>query len=135
MIYETVSGERYTPFSLARKFGAKAVLESASFTGGKDRYSILMLDEAFRVIQDNDGVAFVVNGERRPVYLMDNGDILDVLCKIAAENPPEQNSGLEFPLPAAGIGYLSYEFCARCDTIVLQKQDDTLAIPESAFIV
>jgi anthranilate synthase component 1 len=134
MICETLPGERYTPFSLAKKFGAKAVLESASFSGGKDRYSILMIDEAFRVIQDDDGVAFVVNGERRPVYLMNGGDILDVLQEIAAENgstPP----GVDFPLPAAGIGYLSYEFCARCDTIHLSKQHDALCIPESAFIV
>ncbi len=133
MLVETLPGERYTPFSLAKKFGAKAVLESASFTGGKDRYSILMLDEAFRVIQDDDGVAFVVNGERRPVYLMKDGDILDVLQEIAAENQTETGAG--FPLPAAGIGYLSYEFCARCDTISLAKQDDELKIPESAFII
>jgi len=135
MLVETLPGERYTPFSLAKKFGAKAVLESASFTGGKDRYSILMLDEAFRVIQDDDGVAFVVNGERRPVYLMKNGDILDVLCEIAQENRQDKDSVLEFPLPAAGIGYLSYEFCARCDTIRLTKQDDSLGMPESAFII
>jgi anthranilate synthase component I len=135
MLIEILPGERYTPFSLAKKFGAKAVLESASFTGGKDRYSILMLDEAFRVIQDDDGVAIVVDGERRPVYLMQRGDILDVLQEIAAENPVDPGNGLDFPLPAAGIGYLSYEFCARCDTIHLQKQNDTLGIPESAFIV
>ncbi|MCK9171166.1 MAG: chorismate-binding protein, partial [Treponema sp.] len=135
MLVEILSGERYTPFSLAKKFGAKAVLESASFTGGKDRYSILMLDEAFRVIQDDDGVAFIVNGERRSVYLMKKGDILDVLQEIAAENRPEEGANVDFPLPAAGIGYLSYEFCTHCDTIHLEKQNDTLKIPESAFII
>jgi anthranilate synthase component I len=136
MIVEILSGERFTPFSLAKKLGAKAILESASFSQGKDRYSILMLDEAFRVIQDDDGVAFIVDGVRRPVYLMKGGDILDVLQEIAAENPVEHGTdGFEFPLPAAGIGYLSYEFCARCDTIHLCKQDNELKIPESAFIV
>mgnify|MGYP002624227111 CR=1 FL=1 len=133
MIFETVAGERYTPFSLAKKFGAKAVLESASFSQGKDRYSIIMLDEAFKVIEDDEGVAIIINGNRQPVHMMNGGDILDVLTQIADENPAEE--GMDFPLPAAGIGYLSYEFCAKCDTIHLQKQNDELKIPESAFIV
>ncbi len=132
MLFEVLSSDRFTPFSLAKKFGAKAILESANFSSGKDRYSMIMLDEAFRVIQDDNGIAFIINGERRPVYAM-KGDILDVLAEIAAENPAEE--GFELPLPAAGMGYLSYEFCAKCDTIHLQKQEDQLNIPESAFIV
>ena len=133
MIYEVLPGDRFTPFSLAKKFGAKAILESANFSSGKDRYSMIMLDEAFRVIQDDEGIALVINGEKRPVYGMKGGDILDILNEIAAENPAEP--GIDFPLPAAGMGYLSYEFCARCDTIHLAKQEDQLGIPESAFIV
>ena len=131
-IYLSLSGDRYTPFSLAKKLGAKAVLESASFSQGKDRYSILMLEEAFRVIQDEKGVAFVVEGKRHPFVLNKNADILDALLEIAEENErPPQN----IPLPAAGIGYLSYEFCARCDMIHLAAQTDELHIPESEFIV
>lgn len=133
MIYEVLSADRFTPYALAKKFGAKAILESANFSTGKDRYSMIMLDEAFRVIQDDDGIALIINGQRRPVYAVKNGDILDVLQDIAAENPCED--GIEFPLPAAGMGYLSYEFCAKCDTIHLEKQQDELGIPESAFIV
>ncbi len=133
MIYEILPADRFTPFGLAKKFGAKAILESANFSTGKDRYSMIMLDEAFRVIQDDAGIAIVINGERRPVYAMNQGDILDVLNDIAAQNPAEP--GIDFPLPAAGMGYLSYEFCARCDTIHLAKQEDQLGIPESAFII
>lgn len=135
MTIETLPGERFTPFSLAKKFGAKAVLESASFSEGCARYSIIMLDEAFRVEQEADGVSIVADGERRSIYMIDGGDILDVLERIAAENPPVSRAGFDFPLPAAGVGYLGYEFCARCDTIHLQKQQDSLAIPEAAFIV
>lgn len=135
MIFEVLSADRFTPFSLAKKFQAKAILESANFSSGKDRYSMIMLDEAFRVIQDNEGIAFVINGERHPVYALGDGDILDVLAEIAKENPYEEGNGFEFPLPAAGMGYLSYEFCAKCDTIHLAKQEDQLGIPESAFIV
>lgn len=133
MIYEILPADRFTPYGLAKKFNAKAILESANFSTGKDRYSMIMLDEAFRVIQDDDGIALIINGERRQIYAMNNGDILDVLNDIASENPGEE--GIDFPLPAAGMGYLSYEFCARCDTIHLAKQDDQLGIPESAFII
>lgn len=136
MIIEKVSGERFTPFSLAKKFGAKAALESASFSEGRNRYSMIMIDEAFRVEQDSSGVSLVVNGQRRPIYMMGGGgDILDVLEMIAAENPPNPSTPFDFPLPSAGIGYLSYEFCARCDTIHLSSQRDDLSIPEASFIV
>lgn len=131
-IYLSISGDRYTPFSLAKKLNATAILESASFSHGKDRYSILMLQEAFRLIQDEEGVAILVDGQRKPFVKEGKVDILDALLEIAEENNlPPQN----IPLPAAGIGYLSYEFCAHCDTINLAPQIDELNIPESEFIV
>lgn len=126
----TLSGDRYTPFSLAKKLGAKAVLESASFSQGRTRYSILMLEEAFRIVQDDSGVFFLIDNQRKPFGR--SGDILDALQYVASENSlPEGN----IPLPAAGIGFLGYEFCARCETIQLSPQNDELHIPESAFIV
>lgn len=127
-VYLTLQGERYTPFSLAKKLGAKAILESASFSQGANRYSILMLEEAFHVIEDDQGVALLIGGERKPYAAK---DILDALQEIASEN--EKPS--KIPLPASGIGFLSYEFCARCDTIHLAKQRDDLNIPESEFVV
>jgi len=54
----SISGERYTPFALAKKLGALAILESASFTHGRDRYSIILAREAFRVKQNSDTVLF-----------------------------------------------------------------------------
>lgn len=65
-IYKSLSSERYTPYSLARKIGAKVILESASFAKGRERYSILMAEEAFKILQDEDGVAFLVDGNRIP---------------------------------------------------------------------
>ena len=38
-IYVALPGERYTPFSLGKKLGAKAIFESASFSHGRSRYS------------------------------------------------------------------------------------------------
>lgn len=134
----SIPGDRFTPFSLAKKLGAKAILESASFTHGKDRYSIILLDEAFRIIQDEQGIYFVINGNRKRydqtnmIIGDETPDILDVLLYVAEQNTLPAEG---VPLPGAGIGYLSYEFCTRCDTIRMQVQKDDLAIPESAFIV
>lgn len=134
-LYVSIPGDSYTPFSLAKKLGAKAILESASFSQGKARYSILMLDEAFRVLQDSNGVFVVIDGVRVR-YVSESKlsdlDILDVLAEIAVQNElPSQN----IPLPAAGIGFLGYEFAARCDTIHFSAQNDELEIPESEFMV
>jgi len=134
----SIPGDRFTPFSLAKKLGALAVLESASFAHGKDRYSILLLDEAFRIIQDDLGISFIINGDRKRYDQTDivigdkTPDILDVLLYVAEQNSVPSEG---IPLPGSGIGYLSFEFCARCDTIRMQKQRDDLQIPESAFIV
>lgn len=129
MVAVSIPGERYTPFALAKKLGARAILESASFTHGRDRYSLILATEAFRIKQDEAGVSFLIDGQTIPYS---GGDILDAQMEIAAQNvlPPDG-----IPLPGAGIGFLGYEFCARCDTITLASQTDTLSIPESEFIV
>ena len=149
-IYISLPSERYTPFSLARKVGAKAILESARFNMGKERYSILMMEEAFHILQDDDGIAFIIDGRRVPftqetassaggeIEMIAPGstvphtpDILDALLYVAQENELPVKG---IPVPASGIGYLSYEFCARCDTINLAPQSDELHIPESEFV-
>ncbi len=128
-IATSIPGERYTPFALAKKLGALAILESASFTHGRDRYSLILAREAFRIRQDNDGVHFLIDGHQLPYA---GGDILEAQLEIASQNVLPADG---IPLPGAGIGYLGYEFCQRCDTIRLSPQTDTLSIPESEFIV
>jgi len=137
-IYFSTFCDRYTPYSLARKLGARALFESASFSGGRDRYSILMAEEAFHIVQDDEGVAFIIDGRRVPFVPAEPAertghepDILDALCYVAGQNPdpPEH-----IPLPASGTGFLGYEFAARCDTITFAPQEDELHIPESEFI-
>ncbi|MCQ2586567.1 MAG: chorismate-binding protein [Treponema sp.] len=154
-LYFTLPSDRYTPLSLARKIGAKAILESASFSKGKNRYSILMLEEAFHIVQDDEGVAFIIDGRRLPYQgenttgetiapgsrVLHTPDILDALLYVAQQNDlstVKLDDGCvvpnSIPVPASGLGYLSYEFCARCDTITLAPQVDELHIPESEFI-
>ena len=155
-LYFCINCDRYTPYSLARKIGAKAILESASFSRGKERYSILMTEEAFHIVQDDEGIAFIIDGRRVPFAPQKNKpdetvsagskkphetDILDALLYVAEQNDMTTVSSSDgtrvpnsIPVPASGIGYLSYEFCARCDTITLAPQTDELHIPESEFI-
>ncbi len=137
--------DRYTPYSLAKKLGARAVLESATNDNGRGRYSVILVDQAFRVVQEDDGPAFIIEGKRKKAAFKNNvrtvpyrngvtfeKDILDVLEYVANQNKLEFG---EMPLPAAGIGYLGYEFCARCDMIQLAEQTDPLDVPEAMFIV
>jgi len=136
----SMPGERFTPFTLAKKLGSKAILESASFKQGRERYSLLLVDEAFRVRQEKDGVSFVVNGISRP-WTPDSEsagrskkryDILDALSYIAS-----QNAGVapHLPVPASGIGFLGYDFAARCDKVKIIAKPDTIGVPEAEFIV
>lgn len=154
-VYFSISCERYTPFSLARKLGASAILESASFARGKDRYSILLLDPAFHIIQDDDGVFFLIDGRRLPYkeknetgetiapgsQQLHTPDILDALLYVAQQNDMSfvnkedgSKAANSIPVPTSGLGFLSYEFSARCDTIKMETQTDELHIPESEFI-
>ena len=117
---------------------------------GKERYSILMAEEAFHILQDDDGIAFIIDGRRVPFTaqtvesagekvetiapgskVLHTPDILDALLYVAQENELPVKG---IPVPASGVGYLSYEFCARCDTINLAPQKDELKIPESEFV-
>ena len=141
-IYACIPCDRYTPYSLAKKIGAKVILESASFSKGRERYSILMTEEAFKIVQDDEGIAFLIDGRRLPFN--DTGvesinavgqkkecDILDALLYVAGQN---EDAPENIPLPASGIGYLSYEFSQKCDSIHFAPQTDELRIPESCFI-
>ncbi len=130
LIIRTVTGERFTPYSLAKKLNAKAILESASFDQGKSRYSILLIKEAFKVVQQKNEIYMEVNGTRKNIK-SSASDILSILLYFADQHP-KKNSPI--PIPAGGIGFLSYEFASNCDTIVFSKKDDNLNLPDACFI-
>lgn len=129
-IIKILSGERFTPYTLARKLGAAALLESATFEEGRSRYSLLMLKEAFRVYQVDEEVRFRAEGKQYRVNTRSK-DILGVLQYFADQHTAPYQ---DFPFPAGGIGYLSYEFAANCDTIRVQEREDPLGMPEGLFI-
>jgi anthranilate synthase component 1 len=129
-VIKVLSGERFTPYALARKLNARVVLESANFDGGRARYSLLIVREAFRVYQTDAGI-FFDDGARRSRVKSSARDILDVLSYFADQHQAPQQ---DFPFPAGGIGYLSYEFARRCDTIRFRDRDDPLGLPEAMFL-
>ncbi|NBC28861.1 MAG: anthranilate synthase component I, partial [Spirochaetes bacterium] len=129
-VVKILPGERFTPFALAKKLGALAVLESSSYQKGRERYSLLMVEEAFRVRQDEDDIVMQRDGKRFRVGSK-GGDILDVLLYFANQHPqPHQ----DFPFPSGGIGFLSYEFAKKCDTIHFQGRPDPLETPLGIFL-
>jgi anthranilate synthase component 1 len=129
-VVRIVSGERFTPFALAKKLEASCLLESSSFQKGRERYSLLMVREAFRLTQRPQGVDMRI-GEKTLRVKSRARDILELQRYFADQHSP---LGQDFPFPAGGIGYLSYEFCRRCDTVRLSRKHDSLNIPEAEFL-
>jgi anthranilate synthase component I len=125
-----INGERFTPLSLAKKLEARVLLESASFQRGRERYSFLLLREAFRVFQTGDELFMGRDGAT--LSLKTRGrDILDVLAHFSRQH---DGHDAPFPLPTGGIGYLSYEYCNRFDTIRLRDKPDPLGLPDALFL-
>jgi anthranilate synthase component 1 len=130
-VIKVISGERYTPYGLALKLGATGILESASSKKGRDRYSLLLIREAFRVSQEGAAVFLHKDGKKFRIKA-GHRDILDVLTYFARQHA---DPGQDFPFPAGGIGFLSFEFCRFCDTIRLnQDKPDPLELPDALFL-
>jgi anthranilate synthase component 1 len=132
---KVLPGERFTPYTLAVKLKAKAILESSSFIKGKERYSILLVTEAFKAIQRPAGVYLKLDGKELKVNSAGTAkkdfDILDVCRYFSTQHPPVRQ---DFPCPTGGIGFLSYEFAARCDTIRVGDRPDPTGLDEAVFM-
>ena len=132
-IVSELPGDKFTPLGLAIKLQARALLESASFHKGRERYSILLLREAFTLQQNRDEILLLKDSGRGGWRRLpaQPGDILDLLSGIAAQHADFQPP---FPFPAGGIGYLAYEYARRFDTIRFREREDPLELPEAAFL-
>ncbi|THB63908.1 MAG: anthranilate synthase component I [Spirochaetaceae bacterium] len=129
-IVKIIPGERFTPFGLAKKLSARAVLESSSYQRGRERYSVLMIDEAFRIEQRGESLVFC-NGGKTSQIKSGAQDILAVLRYFADQHTPLHQ---DFPYPAGGIGYLSYEFARMCDSVNFRQKEDPLELPDACFL-
>ncbi|HEQ72587.1 MAG TPA: hypothetical protein ENN69_08870, partial [Spirochaetia bacterium] len=130
-LVKTLPGERYTPYSLADKLDARVLLESASFHRGRERWSLLLVREAGKIIQEGDDLLLAAKNKR---FKLKGGyrDILDVLLYFANQH---QGEAIEYPFPAGGIGFLSYEFASRFDKIRLTPKQDEDGLPDALFIL
>lgn len=129
-IIKIVPGERFTPYGLAKKLSARAMLESSSYQRGRERYSVLMIDEAFRLEQHGENVLF--RSEKGVSRIKSKSrDILGLLQYFADQHTPLHQ---DFPYPAGGIGYLSYEFAQLCDSVQFLKKEDPLELPDACFL-
>ena len=130
-IIRVLSGEKFTPYSLARKLGAVAILESSSFDKGRERYSLLMIDRAFTIEQRGPDIIFD-DGSSRSKVKSKAADILDVLEYFASQH--EGRKPGDFPFPAGGMGYLSFEFARYCDSIYFRDKTDSLQLPDALYM-
>ncbi|HAK45845.1 MAG TPA: anthranilate synthase component I [Spirochaeta sp.] len=130
-LVKKIPGEKFTPFALACKLKAVAILESSSLSKGRARYSLLLLNEAFRMVQ-NDAVTYLVTKDGRRKKIVNGGrDILDAVKRFALFHKDVEH---DFPFPAGGIGFLSFEFARFCDDIKFVERNDALGLPDAAFI-
>lgn len=127
----SVTAERFTPCSLARKTNAVALLESASFRSGRQRYSILLVREALRVIQTDQGVQLRIDG-KQTASPHRGEDILDTLRYFADQHDGDSHT---LPIPFGGVGMCSFEFAALCDDIAVSTQADPLKLPLAEFML
>ncbi len=131
-VIRMLPGERFTPFALAQKLKAKILFESSTFQRGKSRYSLLVLDEAFRLIQRGETVYFKINGDpERSFDSIPVRDILEAATYFADQHPPLHQ---DFPYPCGGFGYVGYEFAARCDKIRMTPKIDTIGMDDAVFL-
>ncbi|MDR0361422.1 MAG: chorismate-binding protein [Planctomycetota bacterium] len=127
-----IAGERFTPFALAKKLDAKILFESSSFERGRSRYSLLVLDEAFRLIQRGADVLYrAAGGGEIPFAFAPARDILDAARHFADQHPRLHQ---DFPYPTGGFGFVGYEFAARCDEVRLAPKPDDMALDDAVFL-
>ena len=82
-LVKKIPGEKFTPFALACKLNAAAILESSSLSKGRERYSLLLLNEAFRIVQSGKSAYLVTTDGRRKKIVNGGRDILDSVKRFA----------------------------------------------------
>jgi len=127
----TIRGEKFTPFALASKLNAVVILESSSLSKGRERYSLLLIREAFRIIQRNSSLYQAVSGEEEQELKEGDADILSAARRLSRLH---RGTVREFPVPAGGVGFLSFEFARFCDDIRLADRTDELGLPDALFL-
>lgn len=144
---QKISAAKLTPLMVCEALGAPVLLESAFLTTGKGRFSLLITQEAFRVIKQDlqyflqkDSKKFLLNPlERIHDFVLPKApnflDFLEAFGALAPEvNSATCGEDLDFlPLPLGGAGYLGYEFFSEIEEISFCKPS-LYEASENAFI-
>lgn len=128
---KTIGADRFTPYIVFKKLNALALLESVILEQGKSRYSIVLVEEAFRLTLTNAGVCLENKGENK-ILSKNPADYLNLLKKISQEINLK-TSNLEIPLPVRGIGFLGFELAKYFDEINFATQTKIIDIPQAVF--
>ncbi len=144
--HRIISGDQHTPPRLAAMLKAPMLLESASLSMHQGRFSIIMVEEAFRLVQRDTQVMLhrrpsihkMQNNSKEPPspQLLDAPTLLDALPRFYEQHSELDTLGL--PVPAGGIGYVGFPFCRFCDTIAysdaLHIDGDPIGIPDAIIM-
>lgn len=144
---QKISASKLTPLMVCESLQAPVLLESAFLTTGKGRFSLLITQEAFRVIKEDSQYFLQKDFNKYPlnslekihnIVLPKNPKFLDVLESFMALAPQINartfSEDLSFlPLPLGGVGYLGYEFFSEIEEVKFQKPPLYQA-SENAFI-
>ena len=118
--FRKIPASKLTPLMLCDTFSAPVLLESAFLKSGKGRFSILILEEAFRVTKDNQETSLLFLDSK---HILPKQPFLKTLESLRnlAPNPKDSNfdSALpsDLPLPLGGVGYLGYEFFSEIESL------------------
>ncbi|MCI5969291.1 anthranilate synthase component I family protein [Helicobacter sp.] len=131
MQMQKISASKLTPLMVCEALKAPVLLESAFLTTGKGRFSLLITQEAFRIIKEDskyflqkDSNKYLLNHldkihhyilPKNPKFL----DFLESFASLAPEISAEVfREDLSFlPLPLGGVGYLGYEFFSEIEEV------------------
>ncbi|MDR2428875.1 MAG: chorismate-binding protein [Candidatus Margulisbacteria bacterium] len=128
-LYKTINADSYTPVIVFKKLRGAALLESAVLEG-TNRYSFILLETNSKLSLTKAGIVETAAG-REMLVEKDPRKFLDMIIDKGREITLEE---LPFPLPARGVGYLSYEFCRFCDTIKIAEKPASIETPEACFL-
>ncbi|TLE01876.1 chorismate-binding protein [Helicobacter japonicus] len=140
--------DNLTPLAVLGGLNAKVLLESAYNETGKDRFSIVILNEAFRIYKENSIYFLIYQEQKIPLQealadytfldsLLSSVDKVGFLESLAfirtlAPNPTDKIPAY-LPLPLGGAGYIGYEFFAEIEEVTFSNPPLYNA-PECAFI-
>jgi anthranilate synthase component 1 len=127
-LIKTIAADRFTPLLVFKKLQAKGLLESAILEMGKSRYSIILVEEAFRIQASAHGIERV-SPQATTILSKNPGDFLSIIE--ACNQERQMNEYFDFPIPSGGCGYIGYEMVQYFDEINLTDQKDIYHIPQA----